>query len=162
MKVGRENPSIPGKAGGSFVSLSGPFNPCQKNYNFFAYLLHELLSWKELEEKCREEEKQHWSRVAALIQRNKGERSYVRLSKQQGWLWFASRGLLNFFFLFLHCCYFVCFLAAATTYKSLDEKINSVAGKGEPEKKISWINNLLAAYNFFCPFYQRRLRYATI
>jgi len=45
---------------------------------------------KELEEKCREEERAHWSRVAALIQRNK---------------------------------------AAATTYKSLDEKINSVAGK---------------------------------
>jgi len=44
----------------------------------------------ELEEQCREEEKQHWARVAALIQRNK---------------------------------------AAATTYKSLDERINLVAGK---------------------------------
>ncbi|XP_023341495.1 exocyst complex component 5 [Eurytemora carolleeae] len=45
---------------------------------------------KELEDKSREEERAHWTRVAALIHRNK---------------------------------------AAAATYKSLDEKINSVAGK---------------------------------
>jgi len=45
---------------------------------------------RELEEKCREEERAHWARVANLIQRNK---------------------------------------SASTTYKSLDEKINSVAGK---------------------------------
>jgi hypothetical protein len=44
----------------------------------------------ELEDQCREEERQHWARVAALIQRNK---------------------------------------AAAATYKSLDERINLVAGK---------------------------------
>merc|ERR1719481_782270 len=45
---------------------------------------------RELEEKVREDEKAHWARVAALIQRNK---------------------------------------TAATTYKSLDERINLVAGK---------------------------------
>ena len=45
---------------------------------------------RELEEKVREDEKAHWARVAALIQRNK---------------------------------------AAAATYKSLDERINLVAGK---------------------------------
>jgi len=45
---------------------------------------------EDLEAACREEEKAHWQRVAALIQRNK---------------------------------------AAAATYKSLDERINSVAGK---------------------------------
>ena len=45
---------------------------------------------QELEEKVREDEKAHWARVAALIQRNKN---------------------------------------AAATYKSLDERINLVAGK---------------------------------
>jgi len=55
-------------------------------------LMHEkqTAKCKELEDKVREDEKNHWARVAMLIQRNK---------------------------------------SAATTYKSLDERINLVAGK---------------------------------
>lgn len=55
-------------------------------------LMHEkqVAKCEQLEERCREEERQHWARVAALIQRNK---------------------------------------SAAATYKSLDERINLVAGK---------------------------------
>ena len=49
-----------------------------------------VLYVQELEDKVREDEKNHWARVAMLIQRNK---------------------------------------SAATTYKSLDERINLVAGK---------------------------------
>jgi len=79
-------------------SYSGDLSDAQNLHNSFLQAIKDLkimhekqqTKCKELEEKCRDEERQHWSRVAALIQRNK---------------------------------------AAATTYKSLDEKINSVAGK---------------------------------
>ena len=66
----------------------------------------------ELEEQCREEEKQHWARVAALIQ--------VLLPSPREPTYKRS---LDFYFGFQRN------KAAATTYKSLDERINLVAGK---------------------------------